>query len=321
MEKCRFCDWDIEIKRLPDEILDCSCRNCGNYRIERDVFDDWPKLLEKKYKDSRYLASGYIRERAELGLELETITMENYKNIFSNSFIPDRTAQKLYKTLLYVYRKTEYLNQNLDNRFLAFTPAIAYAKNDEELTCIITSLEKLGYLDLTHTSTTLTLEGMDRAEKLLSESARSEQCFVAMWFHEEIRSIYDKYISRAVIDAGFKPIMIALEEFNDDICDKIMAEIKRSRFVIADFTGHRGGVYFEAGYAYGLGLPVIWTCRNDWFNTEVSKVVKTIEGTEVEILENRQIHFDIEHFNFILWETGEELYDKIKNRILASLKI
>jgi len=49
MEKCRFCDWDIEIKRLPDEILDCSCRNCGNYRIERDVFDDWPKSTGKRY--------------------------------------------------------------------------------------------------------------------------------------------------------------------------------------------------------------------------------------------------------------------------------
>ncbi len=35
------------------------------------------------------------------------------------------------------------------------------------------------------------------------------------------------------------------------------------RFMIADFTGHRGGVYFEAGFAHGLGIPVIWTCRED----------------------------------------------------------
>lgn len=28
--------------------------------------------------------------------------------------------------------------------------------------------------------------------------------------------------------------------------------INSCKFVIADFTGNRGGVYFEAGYAHGL---------------------------------------------------------------------
>jgi hypothetical protein len=43
----------------------------------------------------------------------------------------------------------------------------------------------------------------------------------------------------------------------------MISQIRRSKFLIADFTGHRGGVYFEAGYAMGLGLPVFWTCRRD----------------------------------------------------------
>ena len=33
-----------------------------------------------------------------------------------------------------------------------------------------------------------------------------------------------------------------------------MAEIRRSRFVVADYTGQVNGVYFEAGFALGLGL-------------------------------------------------------------------
>jgi hypothetical protein len=42
-----------------------------------------------------------------------------------------------------------------------------------------------------------------------------------------------------------------------------MAEIRRSRFVVADYTGQRNGVYFEAGFGLGLGLVVIPTCRAD----------------------------------------------------------
>lgn len=49
----------------------------------------------------------------------------------------------------------------------------------------------------------------------------------------------------------------------DRIDDKILAEIRRSGLLVADFTGHRQGVYFEAGFALGLDVPVIWCCRED----------------------------------------------------------
>ena len=57
-------------------------------------------------------------------------------------------------------------------------------------------------------------------------------------------------------DTGFRALRIDMKQFNEKICDHIIAEIRRSRFLIADVTGHRAGVYFEAGYAMGLGLPV-----------------------------------------------------------------
>lgn len=89
-----------------------------------------------------------------------------------------------------------------------------------------------------------------------------------------------------------------MKEHNNNICDEIIAEIRRSKFLIADFTGQRGGVYFEAGFAYGLGLPVIWTCKKD----DVSN-----------------LHFDINHYNFILWEKSEDLCTNLCNRILATI--
>lgn len=54
-------------------------------------------------------------------------------------------------------------------------------------------------------------------------------------------------------------------EHNEHIMDKILAMIRIAPFVVADFTHHRNGVYFEAGFAKGLGIPVVSCCRQDEF--------------------------------------------------------
>lgn len=75
-------------------------------------------------------------------------------------------------------------------------------------------------------------------------------------------------------------------------------QIRRSKFLVADFTVQRGGVYFEAGFAYGLGIPVIWSCKKtDLVN----------------------LHFDIRQYNFIDWKTPEELCERLCTRILATI--
>lgn len=102
----------------------------------------------------------------------------------------------------------------------------------------------------------------------------------------------------AVREAGYKPIRMDVKEHNEKICDAIIAEIRKSKFVVADFTGHRGGVYFEAGYALGLGLLLIWTCRKD-----------DLEGA----------HFDTRQYNHIVWESNEELFEKLRRRIEATI--
>ena len=70
------------------------------------------------------------------------------------------------------------------------------------------------------------------------------------------------------------------------MADEIIAEIRRSRFLVADFThgedGARGGVYYEAGFANGLGIKVIHTCREDAVRT---------------------LHFDTSHINHIVWRS------------------
>ena len=133
----------------------------------------------------------------------------------------------------------------------------------------------------------------------------SSQCFVAMWFDDSMNEVYEKGFRAAIQAAGYTPLRIDQKpDLIGAIDDAIIAEIRRSRFVVADFThgasGARGGVYYEAGFARGLGLPVIFTCRKDMID---------------------EAHFDTRQFNHILWEpeNPEDLRKQLTNRIEAAI--
>ncbi len=121
-----------------------------------------------------------------------------------------------------------------------------------------------------------------------------------MWFDDSMSESFENGIDPAIVDAGYNPFRIDRKEHINKIDDEIIAEIRRSRFLVADFThgddGARGGVYYEAGFAHGLALPVIFMCRQDALNT---------------------LHFDINHYNHIVWKGSADLREKLKNRILA----
>lgn len=146
----------------------------------------------------------------------------------------------------------------------------------------------------------LTPKGYAHLDALRGANPNSEQAFVAMWFDPSMQEAYDQGIDPAIRDAGYRPLRIDQKEHINRIDDEIIAEIRRSRFIVADFTSEadrpRGGVYFEAGFAFGLGIPVIWTCRQDLIGS---------------------VHFDTRQFNHIVWSGSEDLRKALTNRIGA----
>ena len=145
----------------------------------------------------------------------------------------------------------------------------------------------------------VTVEGYSRISELAANSD-SAQAFVAMWFHKDMGAIYESGFEPAIEHAGYKPMRIDKKNDVVKIDDEIVAEIRRSRFLVADFThgddGARGGVYFEAGFAFGIGIPVIFTCRKGMVD---------------------EVHFDTRQYHHTEWESAQDLQDKLKNRILA----
>lgn len=181
------------------------------------------------------------------------------------------------------------------------------SKSVKELSQLIHMLEESGLVQgsfYTDGGATVrpTTQGWQEIDKLKRPRTDTAQAFVAMWFNELTSEAYINGIEPALTAAGYKPVRIDKKEHNNKIDDEILAEIRRSRFLVADFTCEpnnvRGGVYYEAGFAQGLGIPVIWTCKD----TSLA-----------------DLHFDTRQYAHIVWKTPADLLIQLQNRIGATI--
>ena len=146
----------------------------------------------------------------------------------------------------------------------------------------------------------ITVGGFSHLAELKHKIVPSTQAFVAMWFDPSTDAAYRDGIEPAIQSCGYDPVRVDQIEHAGKIDDKIIAELRKSRFVVADFTqgetGARGGVYYEAGFAHALDIPVIFTCRKDCM---------------------KHLHFDTRQFVHIDWKGPEDLRGRLSLRINA----
>jgi nucleoside 2-deoxyribosyltransferase len=174
---------------------------------------------------------------------------------------------------------------------------ISYSDHINDLIVILEYLREEGLMTSKQTGDErLTAKGYIAADELRAKRAASTQAFVAMHFIDEMEQVYEEGIKPAIDRAGFAPMLIKDKEHANKIDDEIIAEIRRSAFLIADFTGHRQNVYFETGFAIGLGRQVVWTCRKDQI---------------------KDLHFDIRQYNCIDWNDAADLTQRLQRRIEA----
>lgn len=135
---------------------------------------------------------------------------------------------------------------------------------------------------------------LNESVKLLE---KIDKVFIAMSFEDKMEPVKDSII-KAIEACGYGHMRIDIKEHNNQIVPEIFKEIEDCKFVIADLTGQRGGVYLEAGYALAKGKPLILSCS---------------------IEEKDKIHFDVAQINTIFWSneelnsTNNFLSDKQKN--------
>lgn len=116
------------------------------------------------------------------------------------------------------------------------------------------------------------------------------RAFVAMAIgRTDTDQAFDRLIRPALAAANITAVRVDRIEHNDDIDDRIMAELDRCDLVVADLTYARPSVYFEAGYAQ-RETDVVYTCRRDHLSPRVG-----------DPMGNYRVHFDLQMKNIIPW--------------------
>ena len=216
---------------------------------------------------------------------------------------PKDKMDNLFKTF---HKKQRYDGDVLEwdepNPYLIFKH---YFKNKDELEYYLNILinnnliRRLNYISPIQYFQ-ITYDGLNYFNEITESGQNSNKCFVAMSFGPKTKDIREA-IRAAIKATDFDPIIIDEIHIDSDntINDAIIAELKGSKFCIADFTQQRHGVYFECGFALGQGKPVIYCCNKTDF---------------------RKSHFDTKHFAHIIYGDPSELKEGLINKIKAWIR-
>lgn len=304
--KCLLCNYKARHNEneIREFIHEYNCRRCGEYILSQVVEMNLEKPSE--FDDKKYILSGHVRECNKIGKKPEFLLVKDIQNAINFSNKPSDISDSIDRILLHIYNSNNAYNDYLFINWQEYP--IAYAKNYKEFLYLLSKCVEFKYLeskgingtDFNNKDYRLTIKGIKRCEKLKKGGMNSKKVFVAMWFDDKMDSAYIDGIKRAIEELELSPINMKYLIQNDKICDRIIVEIKKSRFLIADITGNREMVYYEAGYAMGLGRQVIWTCdEKDWKKKKVRN------------------NFDTRQYPCLIWNNNDGLREQLKERIQA----
>lgn len=313
--------------KAPSDITDrggyyFECGRCGEY-VLTGLYDT--HLINLDEIQRAYL-SGYIRDNQSYTHRC-IIDRRLFFDILNDisHIMPAIKADKVLLTLSEISSipgsEIEITERSVNHLLLL---GKSYIINNEEWIYIIQDLleKELGYIEFIKYTTVgtpkttdikITPKGWKHLSEMRLPNQDSNSAFIAMWFNKEVKSTRDA-IKQAILDAGYEPKIVDEEPFNGDVVNQIITFINQAKFVVADLTGQRQGVYFEAGYAKGLNLPVIYSVRDDQIDPPKEK------GKPDPL----RVHFDLNHQNLISWNDDnleEDFKKRLTNHITATIGV
>lgn len=330
-ERCCICGHDdIKISMGASSRAEqrCECPDCGVYYV-----NSWVASRISYNEDFQLYAPALAWERRMQRRDnYHLICNDRTGNIYVGDTLfianfPKSYPEILDRVLLNLANEANFSPREILYPHTEFRPFFIVASGEDgeqEKRDMLNILQEEGFLkwkedDPLVTTISLTLSGIKKALELNKGSQeKSEHAFIAMWFSPTLDS-FAETLKQAVRLAGYEPHVVKDEPHNDYIMNKVLNLINESRFIIADITsvpeeisadnhptnGVRGGVYFEAGYALGRGMPVILTCRED-------------------ADAKARVHFDLAQRNTIFWKqnsdsrfttNGKDLIQQLKEHI------
>lgn len=135
-----------------------------------------------------------------------------------------------------------------------------------------------------------------QAQPSLNDGIEIGSAFIAMPINEDDHQLIDvlEAIKESASKCGITAKRVDEDESNDRITDRILESIRKAEFIVVDLTNERPNVFFEAGFAQGIGKTPIYLARR---------------GTN--------IHFDLKDYPIIQFRNMKELKKKLTKRLAA----
>jgi hypothetical protein len=139
-----------------------------------------------------------------------------------------------------------------------------------------------------------------KADKVTTFDVKQGYAFVAMPMDSEDHALVDvlEAVKEAANKCGVHAERIDEPQSNERITDRILESIQRAEYVIVDLTKSKPNVFFEAGYAHGIGKIPIYFAR---------------QGTMLE--------FDLKDYPVLFFRNLKELKESIEKRIRGLQKL
>lgn len=310
--KCPVCSQEIAYSDWEDrpdlnDGIDITCKRCGVFFVTRTAIQTLPSTLQSD-QDAAIKISHYIRKIHEEGKKAE----------LTNHIIPIILEQPLPTPPEQVDLIIRWLAEGENG--LGSRASIVWPDHQALIGAITEDHfhEILRYLNDSTlvngepmgggASFALSFEGWEYYNELKQGATASRTAFMAMKFGEpNADRVYSEVFRPAVEKAGFRLTRLDEKPEAGSIDNRLRAEIQSCAFLIADLSHANNGAYWEAGYAEGLGKPVIYTCEKSVFDGEDE--------------DNPKPHFDVNHHLTIIWDkdSPEQAGENLKYSIRATL--
>jgi hypothetical protein len=296
----------VEADPTGRDAVNVDCAHCGTFGLTGSLQASLPTLLTQK--DASPKLSHVARKAHEAGqcLVLDTYTAQA---ILDNPLPRPREQADL--LVLWLARNSpgpgESIQVNYDTH-----GAIVGAKSHAGFALLVDHLLSAGIVSGPHETylsgqseaqVALTFAGWDAYETLRIGGATYRKAFMAMKYGDPaLDAFLESCLKPAAKRAGFDLFKLEDRPKAGLIDDRMRVEIRASDFVVADLTHDNLGAYWEAGFAEGLGKPVIYTCERSKF-------------------EATRTHFDTNHHLTIVWDSSgpEQAGRQLTETIRATL--
>jgi hypothetical protein len=253
--------------------------------LPRDPNDrNRPHPIFKDNERAKIVVRHFIAHQNRLG-RVPELTRESIETLLKRDWLPARSDQ-INQLIRYVGERTDPGSFiSLGIRAAALIGAVGRVVG-----FLSDALKERGLIaqnvaadgELLKHDVALTLAGWERYDELTRGKHDGRLGFIAMPFRRPELDDFILPVARAASEAcGFRLRRADDFPISGSIDAQIRSLIRESRFVVADLTFANLGAYWEAGYAEGLGIPVIYSVRKD---------------------HDTDVHFDTSHLSRIVWE-------------------